>query len=267
VPDEAQAQRIGGLTPEETTYFRMLADVDFTKHLGGLKSTEELLQMVHVDSAQEMLDVGCGVGLTPVYIAKHHKCRVVGVDVFDRMVQRAQERAQREGVVDRTEFRVADIRELPFEAGRFDAVICESVLAMVEEQGKALSEMVRVTKPGGYVGISEVTWTAEPAAQMKDYLGNTLGGFLYARTREGWERLMAEGGLDDITARVAPVTVSGESRQRMRRLGCRNMGRVWWRFLTLALRNREYRSFMKDAVSMPDMALDYWGYGVFVGRK
>jgi cyclopropane fatty-acyl-phospholipid synthase-like methyltransferase len=102
VPNEAPPQPIGSLTPEEMVYFRMLADVDFTKHLGGLKSTEELLQMVHVDSAEEMLDVGCGVGLTPVYVAKRHSCRVVGVDIFDRMVQRSQERAQREGVQDRT---------------------------------------------------------------------------------------------------------------------------------------------------------------------
>jgi ubiquinone/menaquinone biosynthesis C-methylase UbiE len=267
VPDEAGPQQIGSLTPEETVYFRMLAEVDFTKHLGGLKATEELLRMVHVDSAEEMLDVGCGVGLTPAYVAKRYNCRVVGVDIFDGMVQRARERAQREGVQDRTEFHVADIRELPFEAGRFDAVICESVLALVEQQGQAVRELVRVAKPGGYVGISEVTWTTEPSAEVKDYLGNTLGGFLYARTQEGWEQLMVESGLKELAVQVAPVTVGGESRQRMRRLGCRNMARVWWRFLSVALRNREYRSFMRGALSMPDIAFDCWGCGVFVGRK
>jgi SAM-dependent methyltransferase len=249
------------------TYFRMLADVDFTKHMGGLGATEELLQMVHIDSAEEMLDVGCGVGLTPVYVAKRFNCRVVGVDIFDRMVQRSQERAQREGVQGRTTFRVADVRELPFDTGRFDAVICESVLAMIEEQNRALGELVRVTKPGGYVGISEATWVAEPTAQVLDYLGNTLGGFLYARTQEGWEQLMAEGGLNDVAAKVTRVTVGGESKQRVRRLGCRGMPRVWWRFFTIALRNREYRSFMKGALSMPDMAFDFWGYGLFAGRK
>jgi len=138
---------------------------------------------------------------------------------------------------------------------------------MVEEQGQALSELVRVAKPGGHVGISEATWVTEPTAQVLDYLGNTLGGFLYARTQAGWQQLLAEGGLNDVAAKVVPMTVSGESKQRVRRLGCRNMGRVWWRFFSVALRNREYRSFMKGALSMPDMAFDFWGYGLFVGRK
>jgi len=267
LPDEAKSQQLSTLTPEEMIYFRMLAEVDCTKHLGGLQSTEELLQMVHAGSAAELLDVGCGVGMTPAFVARRYRCRVVGVDLFEGMVQRAQERAQREGVQDRTEFRLADIRDLPFEAGRFDAVICESVLALIKEQGQAVRELVRVAKPGGYIGISEVTWTKEPSAEVKDYLGNTLGGFLYARTREGWEQLMAEGGLSDLAVKVAPVTVSGEASQRLRRLGCRNMARVWWRFLSVALRNREYRSFMRGAVSIPDAAFDYWGYGLYAGRK
>jgi ubiquinone/menaquinone biosynthesis C-methylase UbiE len=162
---------------------------------------------------------------------------------------------------------VADVRELPFETGRFDGAICESVLAMVKDQHKALGELVRVVKPGGYVGISEATWIAEATSEVLEYLGNTLGGFLYARTEEGWEQLLGDGGLQDIVAKVTPVTVGDETRQRFRRQGCRNMPRMWWRFFTVALRNPEYRAFMRGALSMPDMAFDYWGYGLFAGRK
>ena len=46
--------------------------------------------------------------------------------------------------------------DLPFEADRFDAVIVESVLAFVDDKPRAIRECIRVTKPGGYVGLNEL---------------------------------------------------------------------------------------------------------------
>jgi len=81
-----------------------------------------------------VLDVGCGIGVGPAYIARTHGCRVVGIDRSPRMIDWARERACWEGVEALVELRVADLRELPFEADRFDVVVAESVLAFVDER-------------------------------------------------------------------------------------------------------------------------------------
>jgi arsenite methyltransferase len=93
--------------------------------------------------------VGCGVGVTPCYLAKKYNCRVVGVDIHPGMIERSKERAQREGVAEQVEFRVADAQELPFEDEIFDDIITESVTAFPEDKPKAVREYARVTKPGG----------------------------------------------------------------------------------------------------------------------
>jgi arsenite methyltransferase len=50
--------------------------------------------------------------MTPCYVAKKYGCRVVGVEIYEKMIDRAEERAKRDSVADRVEFRVADPKEL-----------------------------------------------------------------------------------------------------------------------------------------------------------
>ena len=93
------------LSPEEISelepsYFELQAYWGATKHMGGLRATKELIELCHINKGKYVLDVGCGVGITPCYIAKRHGCRVVGVDISEGMIDWSNERAKREGVED-----------------------------------------------------------------------------------------------------------------------------------------------------------------------
>jgi ubiquinone/menaquinone biosynthesis C-methylase UbiE len=136
--------------------------VGLTKHIGGVEATETLVKFCHIDQSKYVLDVGCGVGVTPCFIARRFGCRLVGVDISPKMVERSRERARKEKVADLVEFRVADAQDLPFEVGVFDAVITESVTAFPEDKQKAVDEYARVTRTGGYVGLNETVWLKVP---------------------------------------------------------------------------------------------------------
>ena len=56
----------------QQTFFDFAAEVGLTKHVGGLESTEALLELCHISSDKIVLDVGCGAGVTPVFIAKKY---------------------------------------------------------------------------------------------------------------------------------------------------------------------------------------------------
>lgn len=133
----------------EELVFELQADLGFTKHLGGQAATEQLLDLCQIDADSYVLDVGCGVGITPGNIAKSYGCKLVGVDVRESMIARAKARARREGVEDRVEFRVADAQHLPFGDNHFDIVMAESVFAFIGNKSRAVNECVRVTRPGG----------------------------------------------------------------------------------------------------------------------
>ena len=255
----------------EQHFFDFAAEVGFTKHMGGVKATEELVELCHIESGSYVLDVGCGAGATPAYLAKRHGCRVVGVDISQRMIDRARETARREGVADRTEFRVADAQDLPFDDNVFDAVITESVAAFPEDKQKAADEYVRVTRPGGYVGLNESTWLqTPPPPDMVAWVSQEVGAQVKPLTREEWVGLLESTGVEELVVRIHHIDTRDEAGAMMRRYGCLGMLRVWGRTLRLYVRNPAYRSFVKRVRQgglVPENLNEYFGYGVYVGRK
>jgi len=256
---------------KKPTFFDFAAEVGLTKHLGGLGATEELIELCHIGEGRYILDVGCGAGMTPCFIAKRYGCRVVGVDISEAMVERSKERAQREGVTDRVEFRVADAQDLPFEDDLFDAVITESVTAFPEDKQRAVNEYARVTKPGGYVGLNESTWLkVPPPPEMVAWASQDLGACVQPLTPDGWEGLLEGAGLREIVARTYEINTQNEARGILRRYGCRGMLGVMSRILALYARNPAYRKFVKEVREggvTPENLDEYFGYGVYVGRK
>jgi arsenite methyltransferase len=231
---------------------------------GGFGATNELLALCHIKNAQEVLDVGCAIGVGPAYMAKTYGCRVVGVDISERMIEWSRQRAKQEGVEDRVELRIADVLDLPFEADRFDVVICESVLAFIEDEPRAIRQCVRVAKPSGYVGLNEAVWIEEPppekAAQALEWGTNIL-------TAEAWQALWEGSGLQDRVVRTYQIDARSEIKSRMRWVGWSWVLKAWYRVLSLYLKDPAARQFIKEQLDTPCEMFGYLGYGLFVGRK
>ncbi len=129
---------------KQKTFFDYAAGVGLTKHIGGKTATDELVGLCEIGESKYVLDVGCGVGVTPCYLAREYGCKVVGVDILEGMIERANERVVRENLRDKLELRVADAQGLPFANDTFDAVITESVTAFPDNKQQAIREYHRV---------------------------------------------------------------------------------------------------------------------------
>jgi len=195
-------------------YLDMQAYVGISKHNGGFEATDELLSLCQVEQARQVLNVGCGIGVGSAYIAKKYGCYVVGVDLSEKMIEWSRKRAKEERVEDKVEFRTADVLDLPFEANRFDAVIVESVLAFVEDKPRALRECIRVTKPGGFVGLNETYWTQEPSAEWVERVKNSVGTAI--PTIATWQALWAASGLLEKVVILYPIDSRKEIQGRLR---------------------------------------------------
>ena len=256
---------------EPTEFFDFAAYVGLTKQLGGIEATEELANLCHIGPGSDVLDVGCGAGVTPCLLAKSYDCRVVGVDIREAMVARCRERAQREGVADRVEFRVADVQDLPFEDELFDAVTSESVTAFPEDKQRAVNEYTRVTKPGGYVGLNESTWRkTPPTPELVAWVQQDVGGNAEPLAAAEWLALLEAAGLTEIVHRVYDVNPQREARRILRRYGLTGMLRIYRRTLSLYRRSPAYRRFLRGLRQgglVPENITDYFGYGIYVGQK
>lgn len=253
------------------TFFDFAAQVGLTKHIGSLEATEALVELCHIGRGKYVLDVGCGVGVTPCFIAKKYGCRIVGVDILPAMVERSRERAKRKGIIDQVEFRVADAQDLPFNDDLFDAVITESVTAFPKDKQKAVNEYARVTKPGGYVGLNESTWLkTPPPPELIAWASQDLGANIGPLTSEEWTGLLANAGLGEIVTKIFAVNLRDEGRGMLRRYGWGGMLGIVGRMLSLYVTSPAYRKFMKEVRKneiTPANLEEYFGYGLYVGRK
>jgi ubiquinone/menaquinone biosynthesis C-methylase UbiE len=250
------------------SYFGLQAYWGATKHYGGLKATEELIRLCHLSEGKYVLDVGCGVGITPCYIAKKYNCKVVGIDISEEMINLSKERAKRNGVENKVEFKVADAQKLPFNDGIFDIVIGESVLAFLEDKQKAIKECVRVLKPGGYIGFNEATWIKTPPRELIEYLSRVTGA-KEILTSDGWKKLLADSGLKEIKARIYKVNKIKQFFDELLAIGFRDFLRGWCKFISQGIKSSAFRKYLKEYWP-PKSAwkmFDYIGYGIYVGKK
>lgn len=251
---------------EARDYFEFIAQLGMTKHYGSLKATRALVDLCYIDGASYVLDVGCGVGATPAYLVRTVGCRVVGVDLVHRMIAQARARAKQEGVAARVELAVADARRLPFADNLFDAVITESVNVFFEDKAQVVREYARVTRPGGYVGMTEMTWLKEPPPELEE----TFRDLVYAQALDerGWKEVLEEAGLVDVAGDAYQMDLSQESRDRLKRYGVWGIVKVLLRMVALVLGDRRARRFMGGGVgALSKDLLDVMGYGVYAGRK
>jgi ubiquinone/menaquinone biosynthesis C-methylase UbiE len=204
-------------TQADRKFLDMQAEVCVTKHIGGFEATNELLPLCHIEGAREVLNVGCGIGVGSTYIAKKYDCHVVGVDISEKMIEWSRQRAREERVESNVEFRTADVLDLPFEAGRFDLVFAEPVLIFVDDKSRAIRECVRVTKPGGYVGLNEGFWTEQPSPELVALAKDAVGPCV--PTIETWQALWEASDLQEWVVKTRRVDARTEVKSRIQWIG------------------------------------------------
>jgi len=107
-----------------------------------------------IDSPVSILDLGCGIGIFPLNIAKKYgNASVIGIDISKRSIEIANELARKAKLSDRVKFMVGDVRAaLPRES--FDYVICTEVLEHLLDPGTALDNICQICGPATWLIVS-----------------------------------------------------------------------------------------------------------------
>jgi len=136
----------------EQDWVRHLAEDIF--HPGGEALTLRTVQSLQLGQGASILDLGCGVGSTALLLNRSCVLRVSAVDLSAANVAVARERAAAESADIR--FLRADVHELPFPDGSFDAALAECTLSLFAKPAVALREIGRVLKPDGQLAVSDM---------------------------------------------------------------------------------------------------------------
>jgi ubiquinone/menaquinone biosynthesis C-methylase UbiE len=126
------------------------------------RGTESQLRLVREQAAAlseglpagaEILEVAPGPGYFAVEMGRRGYA-VTGLDISHTMVQIATEHARRSGVA--VNFQHGDATAMPFEADRFDLIVCQAAFKNFLDPVRALDEMHRVLRPGGVAVIQDL---------------------------------------------------------------------------------------------------------------
>jgi ubiquinone/menaquinone biosynthesis C-methylase UbiE len=255
-------------TREWYDFVGLLADTLPSVHMGGQEATHMLLDMCQLDATSQVLDVGCGPGNTACLIAEQYGSRVLGVDISEVMIAKATERARRQGLLDKVEFRVADAFQLPFEDDRFDAVIVESVLTPLPgDKKQAMAEMVRVVRPRGRIGVNESTVDPSAPPELLALFAEhpAIHGHFTPQTLRS---LFEESGLEVVHM---TETKNVDAPSALKEMGLRGllsfMIRVYPKILLKLLRDARFRRAARIDDGVTKYGKQYMGYTLIVGQK
>lgn len=131
---------------------------------------ERLAEALDLRAGQTVLDVAAGNGNFTLAAARCW-CSVTSTDYVESLLDRGRQRAEADGYS--VNFQKADAEDLPFEDGSFDIVASTFGSMFTPDQSRTASEMLRVCRPGGRIGLA--CWTPEGfIGQMFKTIGKYL---------------------------------------------------------------------------------------------
>src|SRR5215213_9714615 len=115
-------------------------------------AAEDLAEALKIVPGERVLDVACGSGNGAIAAARRSWGNATGLDFVPELLERARERAAAERL--EIEFVEGDAQELPFGEAEFDVTMSIFGAMFAPDQQRTADEMLRVTKPGGRIGMA-----------------------------------------------------------------------------------------------------------------
>jgi cyclopropane fatty-acyl-phospholipid synthase-like methyltransferase len=177
-----------------------------------LRQNEVLAESVGVRASDTVLDAGCGVGGSAIFLARRYGCRVTGITLSENQVSAARHHARLHGVDHLASFHVMDFSATQFDAGTFSVVWGLESTCYAESKSAFLREAHRILKERGRLVIadafeSRATYGGADRALLERWLKcwavdslESVSGFGRQLEETGFERV----SFRDITANVLP---------------------------------------------------------------
>ncbi|HEV7242109.1 MAG TPA: methyltransferase domain-containing protein [Thermoanaerobaculia bacterium] len=256
-------------------------DTDMALHygfwIGGVRNhsqavarmNQELADRLAVSSSDRVLDAGCGVGGTAIFLAKNYGCSVVGVNIVDRQLRIAADNVRRHDAVDQVDLICTSFLNLGLADSSVSAILYIESACHAQVPEQLLREAYRVLRPGGRIAVTsyfrgdrmltereeaflrfwEEAWSMAPLI--------TVESFLDAMQRVGFRNISQR----DETRAIAPsarrmyyLSYFGLAIKAVRRLWRRSTPKRFQNVRAARIQDQARRSGL-------------WSYRIIVGQK
>jgi ubiquinone/menaquinone biosynthesis C-methylase UbiE len=126
----------------------------------------KVVSLIKFPEGRTLLDAGCGPGYHSIRLTRRG-FKVTGIDFSSAVLENARENIRKAGMEDGVTILSGNILNLPFKDSSYDCILCSGVLMHVPDIKKAISELIRVVRIGGYIFISEINMNSIEASTLR----------------------------------------------------------------------------------------------------
>ncbi len=234
-----------------------------------LRMNEVMMETAKIKSSDRVLDAGCGIGGSSIYVAQLAGCNVTGISLSDRQIAKATELAVRNKVETKVEFKMMDYCSTSFPEENFDVVWgCESI-CYADSKEKFINEAYRLLKPGGRLVIAD-GFVTDFKNNDHPTIEKWIDGWQvnYLETMERFTNFMKDAGFVNISSKDISRYAAHSSRRLYKFYFLANLYLFW---KTISFSNRATEMQRKNIAACKHQYLGLkrglWQYGLIVGTK
>lgn len=181
------------------------------------RENETLAEKSKIKKTDFILDAGCGVGGSSIYLAKKFGCQVIGITIVQNQVLKARKNAEKHGTSRLTKFQKQDYTKTNFKDNTFTVIWALESSSVCASKEAFIKESYRILKKGGRLIVADAFYTktlSEFSKQEQSYLENWLNGWAVnpLSTRVAFSDSLKKVGFkkitfDDVTKNIYPSSL------------------------------------------------------------
>lgn len=234
-----------------------------------VRMNEVMAVSAGITAKDKVLDAGCGVGGSSIYLALAIGCRVTGITLSERQVQQAITHAKQKEIGNLVEFQVMNYSHTSFPDASFDVVWgCESI-CYADSKEQFIKEAHRLLKPGGRLVIAD-GFVTKFENNKDPVIRQWLDGWQvnYLESPDRFSHFMQGTGFTNIHYRDISKEAAHSSRRLYRFYYLASLY-LWWKKLTFSNRATGIQkgNIRACKYQFRGMKKGLWQYGLMTGIK
>ena len=234
-----------------------------------VRMNEVMADAAGIKQTDRVLDAGCGVGGSSIFLASAISCKVTGITLSEKQAQQAIDNAKKNSVEQLVDFKVMDFCKTDFPAESFDVVWgCESI-CYADDKEQFVKEAFRLLKPGGRLIVAD-GFVTDFKNNDNSVIRHWLNGWQvnYLETIHQFCQFMQQAGFTDILYKDISKYTAHSSR-RLNKFYYLASLYLWWKKLISSRRATEMqkKNIVACKYQYRGMKKDLWLYGLIVGVK